>query len=52
MAPILRIALGASHVEDSSKIVDTVRKRPIEMELKPTERRYVTIWPPKVKTVR
>lgn len=39
-------------MEESSKTVETVRRRPMEIELKPTERRYVTIWPPKVRTVR
>lgn len=46
------MAFGASHVEESSKTVETVLRRPMKIELKPTERRYVTIWPPKVRTVR
>lgn len=50
--PTLLIAIGTSHVAEISTAVDTVLRKPICADERPTERRYVTIWPEKERTVK
>ena len=46
------MASGASQVADSSTATDSMRTRQIYANEKPTDSRYVTIWPAKLSTVR